>query len=104
MASAGYRGGDSRESLCPGVPGREGAFPCGGSGIRCDESEGWEIAMLTHRSWLLVAALALAVPAAVASPVAAAAGTRPQSGPLKPTLVLQANHPAPSGVRARPVG
>ncbi len=51
-----------------------------------------------------MAALALAVPAAVASPVAAAAGARPQAGPPKSTLVLQANHPAPPGVKARPVG
>ena len=60
--------------------------------------------MLKHRSRLLVAALALAVPAASASTVAAAADLRPLAGPPGPTLTVQANHPAPAGVRARPVG
>jgi hypothetical protein len=60
--------------------------------------------MLKHRSRLLVAALALAVPAASASTVAAVAGVRPQGGPPRPALMLQANHPAPVGVKARPVG
>lgn len=58
--------------------------------------------MLNYRSRLPVAVLALAVSAAFASTAAAAAGTRPQAGPPRPTLVLQANHAAPSGVSGRP--
>ena len=60
--------------------------------------------MLKHRSRLLVAALALAVPAASASTAAAAAGLHPQVGTPRPALTVQANHLAPVGVRARPVG
>ena len=60
--------------------------------------------MLKHQSRLLLAALALAVPAASASTVAAAAGVHPQAGPPGPALVLRANHPAPASARARPVG
>jgi hypothetical protein len=58
--------------------------------------------MFKHQSRLLVAALALAVPAALASTTAA--GARPLAGPPGPTPALQVNHPAPSGVSARPVG
>src|SRR5258705_7108797 len=61
------------------------------------------IAMLKHQSRLLLAALALAVPAASASTVAAAAGVRPQAGPW-PTPVLRAIHLPPAGVKGRPVG
>lgn len=96
-------GRDSPETLCPGVPGREGRsrrrLRDQMQRIRKDGNR-----MLTHQSRLLLAALALAAPAALASTVAAAAGTRPQAGPPRPALVLQANHPAPPGVRARPVG
>jgi hypothetical protein len=61
------------------------------------------IAMLKHQSRLLLAALALAVPAASASTVAATAGVRPQAGPW-PTPVLRAIHLPPAGVKGRPVG
>jgi hypothetical protein len=57
--------------------------------------------MLKHNSRVLVAALALAVPAALASTAAAAAGARSPAGPAP---VLQASHPAPPGVEGRPVG
>ncbi len=60
--------------------------------------------MLKYQSRLLVAALALAVPAALASTAAAAAGARPQGGPARLTLVPHVNRPAPAGVRGRPVG
>src|SRR5260221_13253823 len=59
--------------------------------------------MLKPQSRLLLGALALVVPAASASTVAAAAGVHPQAGPPGPALVLRANHPAPAGARARPV-
>ena len=62
------------------------------------------IALFKHQSSLLVAALALAVPAASASTVAAAAGARSPAGPPTSAPALQANRPAPPGVRARPVG
>src|SRR5579859_1687947 len=58
--------------------------------------------MLKHHSRLFAAALALAVPAALAS--TAAAGARPQAGPPGPPLMLQANHAAPPGATGRPVG
>ncbi len=58
--------------------------------------------MVKSKTRLLLAALALAVPAASASTVAAAAGVRPQAGTPRPVLVLHASHPAPAGVRARP--
>jgi len=59
--------------------------------------------MLKHQSRLLLAALALAVPVASASMVAAAAGIRPQAGPW-PTPVPRAIHLPPVGVMGRPVG
>src|SRR5262245_46481613 len=55
-------------------------------------------------SRLLVAAVALAVPAASAGTVAAAATARPQAGPSQSAPVLRTFHPAPPGVKARPVG
>jgi hypothetical protein len=62
------------------------------------------IAMIKHQGRLLVAALALAVPAASGSMVAAAAGAGPSAGPSGSAPVLRANHPAPPGVTPRPVG
>jgi len=58
--------------------------------------------MLKHQSRLLMAALALVVPAASASTVAAAS-VRPQAGPW-PTPVLRAIHLPPAGVKGRPAG
>ncbi len=61
--------------------------------------------MFKHQSRLLVAGLALAaVAAAPTSAGAAAASGRPSAGPPKSAPVVQANRPAPPGVRARPVG
>src|SRR6266571_4036802 len=62
------------------------------------------IAMHKQQSRLLVAALALAVPAASASTVASAAGARSPAGPPRSAPALQANRPAPPGLRARPAG
>jgi hypothetical protein len=60
--------------------------------------------MLRHTSRLLVAAAALAVPAASISTAAAASGIRPQAGAPRLTTAVRANVPAPAGVRGRPVG
>jgi hypothetical protein len=64
--------------------------------------------MLRHKSKLpvsrlLVAAVALAVPAASVSTAAVAAGLRPHAGPHRLAPVLRANHPAPPGVTGRSV-
>jgi hypothetical protein len=59
--------------------------------------------MFKRHNGLLAAVLALAVPAALASTTAAGAGVRPQARPW-PTPVLRAIHPAPAGVKGRPVG
>ena len=58
--------------------------------------------MLRHSSRFLVAAAALAVPAASMWTAAAATSTSPHAGP--PRLTVRANVPAPASVRARPVG
>ncbi len=58
--------------------------------------------MPRHRSKLLVAALALAFPAALASMTAASA--RLHAGPPRLTLVPHIDRPAPPGVTGRPVG
>ena len=60
--------------------------------------------MLRHPSRLLVAAAALAMPAALMSTAAAATGIRPQAGPPRLVTAVRANVPAPAGVRARSVG
>ena len=60
--------------------------------------------MLRHPSRLLVAAAALAMPAALMSTAAAATGIRHQAGPPRLVTAVRANVPAPAGVRARSVG
>src|SRR5215472_3585236 len=67
------------------------------------------IVMLRHQgrltvSRLLVAAVALAVPAASISTAAAASGIRHHAGQPRITPVLRANVPAPAGIKARSVG
>jgi hypothetical protein len=59
--------------------------------------------MLRQTSRLLVAAAALAVPAASISTAAAASGIRPQAA-HKLAPVIRVFSPAPAGVRGRPVG